>query len=426
MGIAVEAALQGKQVLWAAPTYKQVTIGWRECVNACAHLLKERYVTANKTEQMWVWPKGGRMYFVSLEDPDNARGYTADVVIVDEAGDVPEYAVKDVIRPMLMDTQGSMWAIGTPRGRNWFWEAHDKAKLQWLEYQAGRRAVMPNRMSWEVPSHGCEILIDEKTGAPYPVRKRHPLENPQLPWSELLDMWEDMTEQTFRQEVMAQFIDNTDGVFIRFADAIDRGDSRNKPWNQFGEYVMGVDVATIRDYTVLFVLDKTTNKQVYFQRFNNRGWERVYDDVERIAREYKAQVNFDATGVGEPAAQELQRRGVWINPIKFNNQLKKDMVQHAAALIEHKRVSFLDIPQQQHEFEAFEYGKTPSGLITANAPEGKNDDCVSAGILAMWGWRPGMKDGGSQVHVSIGEESELTSYAFHMEDNLTSSLGIFS
>ncbi len=48
-------------------------------------------------------------------------GETADGVIIDECADVVEPAWYEVLRPMLVDTGGWLWAIGTPKGRNWSW-----------------------------------------------------------------------------------------------------------------------------------------------------------------------------------------------------------------------------------------------------------------------------------------------------------------
>jgi hypothetical protein len=74
----IYGALHGKKILWGAPTYDQVRIGWNETRQAAAGV-------ASFTQQsmMAEFPSGGRIIYRSLDDPDNARGHTADGVVID-------------------------------------------------------------------------------------------------------------------------------------------------------------------------------------------------------------------------------------------------------------------------------------------------------------------------------------------------------
>src|SRR3989304_3259085 len=116
MEIAVEESMLGKQIVWGAPTFDQVRIGWNETHKATAGMysFSQQRMTAES-------PTGGKIVYRPRDDPDNARGHTADGVIIDEVGDVKQQAWYEVLRPMLIDTGGWAWAIGTPKGRNWFW-----------------------------------------------------------------------------------------------------------------------------------------------------------------------------------------------------------------------------------------------------------------------------------------------------------------
>src|SRR5512146_1921870 len=123
MAEAVEAAISGQRVLWGAPTYDQVRVGWDEARHAAGGVadFKESRMSA-------VFPSGGVILYRSLDDPNNARGHTADGVVIDECADVTAAAWYEVLRPMLIDTNGWAWAIGTPKGRNWFWREHMQAR----------------------------------------------------------------------------------------------------------------------------------------------------------------------------------------------------------------------------------------------------------------------------------------------------------
>ena len=112
----VEAANSGGQYMWTAPTYDQVRTGWLETKRAAGDAADFNISTMTVT-----FPGGGSIIYRSLDDPDNARGKTAHGVVIDECADVQEAAWYEVLRPMLIDTNGWAWGIGTPKGQKWFW-----------------------------------------------------------------------------------------------------------------------------------------------------------------------------------------------------------------------------------------------------------------------------------------------------------------
>jgi len=162
MTIAAEAAVKRQRVIWGAPTFDQVRVAWNEIRQAAAGIADFKQSTMTVT-----FPAGGVIIFRSLDDPDNARGHTADGVVIDEAADVKEAAWYEVIRPMLIDTNGWAWIGGTPKGRNWFWR----------EFMA--TADRDDSISWQIPTLGCEVVDGEL------IRKPHPLENPFIPFAEI-------------------------------------------------------------------------------------------------------------------------------------------------------------------------------------------------------------------------------------------------
>lgn len=195
MSIAVERALEGQQILWGAPTFDQVRVGLEETKRA-AHgvaLFNESRMTAR-------FPGGGMLLYRSLDNPDNARGHTADGVVIDEAADVDPLAWREVLRPMLIDTGGWLLADGTPKGYNWLWQ----------EFEAA--TVRADSAAWAAPTRGYRI---DESGHIYP--EAHPLENPHIPWEEIAQLWAaicpqlpDGTRDTtnayvFHQEIGAQF-----------------------------------------------------------------------------------------------------------------------------------------------------------------------------------------------------------------------------
>src|SRR5262245_29897448 len=82
MSICVEAALQGQTWLWGAPTYDQVRIAWEETRRAAAGAPAD--ADFRKSEMTVQFRDRGRILFRSLDNPDNARGWTAHGVVIDE------------------------------------------------------------------------------------------------------------------------------------------------------------------------------------------------------------------------------------------------------------------------------------------------------------------------------------------------------
>ena len=73
-----------------------------------------------KSEHALICANGSRIEFHSAQAPDHLRGAGLDLLVVDEAADVSEYTWKSVLKPMLLDSNGQAFILGTPRGTgNW-------------------------------------------------------------------------------------------------------------------------------------------------------------------------------------------------------------------------------------------------------------------------------------------------------------------
>jgi len=69
-----------------------------------------------------------RIRLYGAENYDRIRGLYLDGVVIDETGDIDPRAWPEVIRPALSDRKGWATFIGTPKGRNAFYDLHTKAK----------------------------------------------------------------------------------------------------------------------------------------------------------------------------------------------------------------------------------------------------------------------------------------------------------
>ena len=368
MIVAVEDALHGLEVMWGGPTYDQVRIGWSETKHAAGGIAR-----FSETRMEAEFPQtGGLIRFRSLDDPDNARGFTAHKVIVDEAGDVPEAAWYEVLRPMLMTTGGGALVNGTAKGRNWFWR-------ELLRAQSDDHR---NAAAWQVPTVGARIEHDSEGGRRL-VRQPHPMENPDIPWHEIVAMFETLPERAFRQEVLAEFLDDAGGVFHNVRACI-HGQPLSEP-DHYSRYVIGCDLAKHQDFTVLSVADEATGQQVAHYRWQHQEWPLTKALIIAKAKQWNdAVVWLDTTGLGDPIYDDLKRAGIRVQSYKFTAASKAAAYDNLTLMIEQQQVGLLDIPVQTNELEAFQVRRTAAGNYVMGAPEGLHDDCCTALALMCW------------------------------------------
>lgn len=92
-------------------------------------------------------PNGARIRLYGADNYDRLRGIYLDGVVLDEFADQPPQAWREVIRPALADRQGWALFIGTPKGRNAFYDLHQLAQQSddWfsLTLRASETGILP-------------------------------------------------------------------------------------------------------------------------------------------------------------------------------------------------------------------------------------------------------------------------------------------
>jgi phage terminase large subunit len=71
---------------------------------------------------------GSRIRLYGADNPDALRGIYLDGVVMDEFADMRPSVWGEIIRPLLSDRKGWAVFIGTPKGKNAFWELYQRAK----------------------------------------------------------------------------------------------------------------------------------------------------------------------------------------------------------------------------------------------------------------------------------------------------------
>lgn len=377
LNIAIPRAMDGTSGIWTAPTYDQVRIGWHEMYNA---LVDFEYIKFSKSEMVMDFKHtGARIAFRSLDDPDNARGHTAGFIIMDEAAMCSPIAWYEVLRPMVMDTQGDVWRMSTPRGHNWWWK-------EWKDSQR-----LDNQMAWQIPTVGAKVVNGEL------VRDVNSYENPDIPFNELLQMFHTMPERSFKQEVLAEFVENEGAVFRGVYDAATS--LIVQPYRS--EFVISVDWGRTNDFTVIMVMDTRTRKIVDADSFNQVDWYIQMGRLEMMYRKWAftgspVYILAEGNSMGGPLIESLQRVNLPISSFIMSNSSKKRIIEQLALDIEQKTICYPQIPELLDQLEAYEVTALPSGLVRYGAVEGMHDDWVVSLALANYGSRFDYNDDSAQ------------------------------
>jgi len=144
---AAKWALAGEKVGWFAPDYKLLQPSYKRILK----LLKDAVAHHSKTDGIIECvpingaDEGGSIEFWTLNNPDAGRSRHYHRVIVDEAGLILK-GLKDIfeqsIEPTLLDTGGSCYMAGTPKGasdESYFYLACTNKELGWEEFHIPTR-----------------------------------------------------------------------------------------------------------------------------------------------------------------------------------------------------------------------------------------------------------------------------------------------
>jgi hypothetical protein len=358
--VLVETAMAGQPGGYFAPTYKLLEEFWREIKHALHTVMIDKSEQQHRLEVQG----GGVIDCWSMDTGDPARGRKYARVIVDEAAMVA--ALADIwaqaIRPTLTDFRGDAWFMSTPRGLNDFYTL----------YQRGQDPLELEWNAWQMPTSV----------------------NPYIDKEELESARHDLTEREFAQEYLAQFLTTEGAGVFRGVQAVAYLEpAPPKPHHQ---YIFGVDWGRSNDFTVISIVDASTNEQVALDRFTQIDWEFQSERLHRWADVYQPRaIVAETNAMGNPLVERLQqgygrlqgdsRRALPMVPWSASNASKAAAIQSLSLAIENGDVALLDDAVQTSELLAYEVDKMASGLLRYGAPSGQHDDTVIALALAWLG-----------------------------------------
>jgi len=144
-GKILEQAIKGRDrnVWYVAPTYGAAKeIAWDMLITT---IPPEYIYKTNETSLTLKLINGSVIALKGAEKPNNLRGRALDFVVLDEFADMRPEAWSEVLRPSLSDRQGGCLFIGTPKGRNHFYDIwakgidgdNDWSSFQYTTLQGG-------------------------------------------------------------------------------------------------------------------------------------------------------------------------------------------------------------------------------------------------------------------------------------------------
>ena len=162
------------------------------------------------------YPGGGSITIRSAAGEDSLVGAGLDGIVIDETARVKQEIWTEHLRPTLTDKQGWAIFIGTPRGKNWYYDLFMRAQSQ------------PDWACWQRPTK----------------------DNPFIKPEELVQAKSELGSQVYAQEYEAQFTDFAGQIFKR-------------DWFEIIESIPEAKFPTVRAWDLAATRQKNNNDPDY-------------------------------------------------------------------------------------------------------------------------------------------------------------------
>jgi hypothetical protein len=328
----------GQSVWWVAPVYQQAEIAYRRMKT---QVTDKNFFTTNESKLLLTLPTGARIEFKSAEKPDNLYGDDVYACVFDEASRAREESWF-ALRSTLTATQGKCKLIGNVKGKkNWFYKLGERAKQGEQDYEYFKITA------YDAVNEGI-LQLDEVEQA-----KR------------------DLPKHVFDELYLAEPADDKSNPF-----GIDSIRACYSPMSSSVPVAFGIDLAKYTDWTVITGLD-SENRVCFCDRFQ-ADWTQTKQKIIQVVGRTPAYI--DATGIGDPIVEDLQKVLPKIHGFKYTSQSKQQLIESLVMEIQGATIRFPEEPYGI-ELESFEYEYTRTG-VRYSAPSGLHDDAVNSLALA--------------------------------------------
>ncbi len=360
-------------VLIFAPTDRQSGLIADKIRNSIASMpYLQNFHIVRETQREFKFSNGRSIICETVGDKgESIRGYTAGDIILEEAGSIKDSIIQEVIMPMGSTTNAKIIKIGTPRGKNHFFES-SRSHLYKTHLYDYTHAVRAGLITQE--------YIDE-------MRRVTP-------------------DIIFRTEYGAEFIEDQDAFFGY--DLINKCVYAIPYMPETSRFYLGGDIARLgQDSTCLTVVNvdmKNIAHVVEIVELNKYTLDRVIDKIKELHKKYKfKRIFLDETGLGAGVTDMLAKEfnmpklqqganitgfpkqqgyGDVIVGVRFTIQSKLDIFSNLKVLMEAGRVYYPNNPKLVAQLRDFRYEITDNQNIKLHHSEYGYDDYVDSLALA--------------------------------------------
>lgn len=331
---------QAKKVVWTGAD--------KDGFKFLDHFPKEIVKTVNQSDMIIELINGSILQMVGADNIDRIVGTNPIGVIFSEYS-LMKPDVWNFISPILRENDGWAIFIMTPRGTNHAFDLMQTVKND--------------------PKWFCQVLTVEDTKA--------------LSDESLEEARKEMPQDLFQQEYFCKFLDNGLGFFRR----VDENTYKTEDYTpkELAFYQIGVDLAKYNDYTVITPFNLNDFHVIKQDSFNQMDYNLQKARIENTyLRLNKGRIVMDSTGVGEPVFDDLNSRGINIEPFRFNKTSRTDLLKNLQILLEQDKIKIPNDEVLIDELKSMTYELNQNGNTVIKVPDGKHDDRIMSLALAVW------------------------------------------
>jgi hypothetical protein len=344
------------RVVWVSPTYKQckkVFKDIRRALDESNIYLKK----PNESDLVIYLLNGSELLFYSAEAYDSIRGETFDAGVGDEMAFWKKEAWTEVLKATLLVRGKKFLGLSTPKGKNLFYELFQQHQ------------------------------VDEN----YKSFKGTSYDNPYIDVSEIEDAKRTLPEHIFKQEYLAEFIEDGGTVFTNIKQCIKQG-------KETGNYYFGLDLGKANDYTVLTIVNEY-NDEVYCERWRQMDWQMIINNVVVQLNKYKPKGYVECNGVQDSIFEQIKKQinynSAMIQPFVTTSKSKPIIIEDLIMSFQSASIGIIGKEFQIHELEVFTYEYNHrSRTVKYEAPAGLHDDYVMSRAICNYALK-NMKSAGT-------------------------------
>ena len=254
---------------------------------------------------------GATISLKGADRPETMRGVSLKFLVMDEYADMKPEVFEQILRPALADQKGDALFIGTPMGRNHFYELY-----QYAEFDDD-----PTYKAWHFTSY----------------------DNPLLDAEEINVAKKSMSSYAFRQEFMASFEARGSEMFkedwVKFTES-----------PEYGDYYIAIDLAGFEevnkqrtknsklDETAIAVVKVNDNGHWHVENIVHGRWElsETARKIFEVVRDYRPigigiEKGIARQAVMSPLTDMMKRYGMFfrVDELTHGNKKKTDRVMWA-------------------------------------------------------------------------------------------------